>query len=114
MEMSHARSSSAVGVRPTPYVGDCASTDAPISNTNANARILCVAIGHAPVAGASPWLNAVVESRHRESGVVRLVPVLGQLRARRLSLTDLVCAARHDLRLGSVPVPVVAEARMRH
>src|SRR5262245_57466117 len=32
--MSHARISSGVGVRPTPYPGDCASAQTPMSDTN--------------------------------------------------------------------------------
>src|SRR4029450_101676 len=114
MGMSQARNSSAVGVRPTPYVGDCASNEAPLMASNANGRTLSVPIGHAPVAGNSPRLNAVVQSRHRERFIVGFVPVLGELCARRLSLTYFVRAARHNLRLASVPVPHEAKARMRH
>src|SRR5262245_34273122 len=112
MEMSNARISSALGVRPTPYVGPCASTGTPTSN--ANGRILSIAIGHAPIAGDLPGLNRVVQSRHTECLIERLVPVLGELFSRRLSLTDFVNAARKDLRLFSVPIPLIAETGMRH
>src|SRR5262245_16071823 len=115
MEMSHARISSAVGVRPTPYLGDCASAATPISNTNARTGPgLSVPIGHAPVARDSPRLNGVVEPRHAERFVVRLVPVFCDLCSRRLHLTDLVGAARLELGFLPVPIPLVAESGMRH
>src|SRR6185436_2746303 len=72
MEMSHARISSAVGVRPTPYRGDCASAVPPISNTNG--RTLSVPIGDAPVARDFPGLYGVVQPRHAERFIKRLVP----------------------------------------
>src|SRR5688500_18611856 len=112
MEISHARISSAVGVRPTPYVGDWARTEAPMSN--ATARTLSKPIGHAPIAGDPPWLNAVVQTRHAERRIEGLVPVLRDLCARRLNLTDFVRAARLELRLLSVPIPHVAKPRVRH
>src|SRR5262245_53103395 len=92
MEISIARISSAVGVRPTPYVVPCASTETPTSRTNANAtrRTLREPIGHAPVPANPPGLNAVVQARDGECGIVGLVPVLGELLARRLNLADLV------------------------
>src|SRR4249919_1700816 len=98
MEMSQARISSGVGVRPMPYVGDCASAETPISdaNANANGRSLRVPIGHAPILRDPPGLNAVVQPRHAERGVVGLVPVLGDLFTRRLHLADLVRAARQE------------------
>src|SRR4029077_13051094 len=43
-----------------------------------------------------------------------LVPELGDLCARRLNLTDLVRAARLELRLVSVPVPLIGETGMGH
>src|SRR5262245_12669248 len=73
MEMSHARISSAVGVRPTPYVGPCASAVTPIRHTNG--RTLSMPIVHAPIAGDSPRLNAVVQPRHSISRLQRDVPV---------------------------------------
>src|SRR5687768_17637224 len=101
MEMSHARISSAVGVRPTPYVGDCASAQTPMSDTNNSA--LSVPIGHAPIARDSPRLNSVVQPRHAVLGSQRHLPVRGDLRSRRLHLANLGCAARKDLGLVSVP-----------
>src|SRR5919197_5629153 len=105
MEMSHARISSGVGVRPTPYRGDCASAATPRSNTNG--RTLSIPIGHAPVPRDSPGLNGVVQPRHAECFIERLVPVLGDLCSRRLHLTDVVRAARLNLGFLSVPVPLI-------
>src|ERR1043166_6098485 len=79
MEMSRARSSSAVGVRPMPYGGPCASAGTHISDANANARRLRQPIGHAPVTGDFPGLDAVVQPRHAERLIVGFVPVLGDL-----------------------------------
>src|SRR5687767_1117945 len=112
MEMSHARISSALGVRPTPYVGDCASALTPMSDTSR--KTLSVPIAHAPIATDPPWLNGVVEPGHAERAIERPVPILGDLRARRLDLADLVGAAREDLGLVSVPVPRKRESRVRH
>src|SRR4029079_13788212 len=116
MEMSRARSSSAVGVRPMPYGGPCASAGTHISdaNANANARRLRQPIGHAPVTGDFPGLDAVVQPRHAERLIVGFVPVLGDLLARRLHLSDLVDAPRQDLGLVAIPVPRVGETAMRH
>src|SRR5687767_12003156 len=114
MEISHARISSALGVRPTPYVGDCASAETPMSKANAIGRTLRVPIGDAPVRGDLPGLNAVVQPRHAECGIEGLVPILGDLCARRLHLTDLVRAARLQLGLLSVPIPHMTESGMRH
>src|SRR4029077_7487088 len=116
MEMSNARISSAVGVRPTPYVGPCASAETPISTANANAirKTLRVPIGHAPVLGDPPRLNAVVQPRHAECFIKGLVPVLGDLCARRLRLTDLVRAARLELRFVPVPFQLIAKTGMGH
>src|SRR6185503_15284023 len=114
MEMSHARISSALGVRPTPYVGPCASAETPMSNANAIGRTLRVPIGHAPVRGDPPGLHTVVQPWHAECFVEGLVPELGDLFARRLNLTDLVGAAREQLRLFSVPMPLIAEPGMGH
>src|SRR3954468_9215033 len=114
IEMSRARISSAVGVRPMPYVGPCANTGALISNENAIGRTLREAIGHAPVLPDPPWLHRVVQSRHAERLIEGLVPVLGDLLARRLRLADLVDAAGHDLGLVAVPIPLIDEAGMGH
>src|SRR5262249_1026624 len=112
MEMSHARTSSGVGVRPTPYRADWASAAALMSNTNV--KILSMAIGHAPIARDLPRLNGVVQSGHAEGLIERLVPVLGDLFSRRLHLTDFVGAARLDLGRLSVPIPLITESGMRH
>src|SRR6185295_1429359 len=97
--------------RPTPYVGPCASAGAetPMSNANAIGRTLRVPIGHAPVFGDPPGLHAVVQARHAECFIEGLVRELGDLFARRLNLTDLVRAARQQLRRLPVPIPLIAE-----
>src|SRR5262245_58454246 len=102
MEMSSALISSGVGVRPIPNAGPCASAEVPMSDTNANGRILCEPIGHAPVARDVPRLNAVVQPGHAECLIVRFVPVFGDLGARRLHRTQFVGAARKNLCLVSV------------
>src|SRR5215471_7308921 len=113
IEISKARISSAVGVRPTPYVGDdCANAGLPRSSTIA--RSLSEPIGHAPVPGDPPRHNAVVEPRHSVIPIKRLVPVLGDLLSRRLHLPDLVGAARKNLGLVSIPIPRIAEPAVRH
>src|SRR5207244_2758951 len=66
------------------------------------------------IRGDPPGLNAVVQPRHAECGIEGLVPVLGDLFARRLNLTDLVRAARQELRLVSVPIPLIGETGMSH
>src|SRR5215831_17723579 len=115
IEMSRARISSAGGVRPMPYVSPCANTGKLISsNENATGRTLREAIGHAPILRDLPWLHRVVEPRHAESLIEGLVPVLGDLLARRLRLAELVDAARHDLGFVAVPVPRVDETAERH
>src|SRR5689334_14094277 len=114
IEMSRARISSAVGVRPMPYVGPCANTGTLISNENAIGRTLREAIAHAPVLRDPPWLHRVVQPRHAERLIEGLVPVLGDLLARRLRLADLVDAARHDFGLVAVPLPRVGEQAMGH
>src|SRR5947207_9876803 len=77
-------------------------------------RTLRVPIGHAPVLGDPPGLNAVVQPRHAECFIEGLVPVLGDLCARRLDLTDLVRAARLELRFVSVPIPLIGKTGMGH
>src|SRR5574341_774249 len=110
MEISQARISSAVGVRPTP--NDCAITVAPISTVQAST--LSKAIGDAPIAGDLPRLNAVVETGHAERRVERPVPVLRNLCPRRLHLADFVRAARLQLGFLAVPIPHQAKPRVRH
>src|SRR4030095_5892499 len=114
MEMSSALISSGVGVRPIPNAGPRASAEAPISSTNANGRILCEPIGHAPVARDVPRLNTVVQPGHPECLIVGLVPILGELGARRLRLAQFVGAARQQLCLGAVPIPLIAETGKGH
>src|SRR5260370_28761927 len=75
-------------------------------------KTLRVPIGHAPVVGDPPGLNAVVQPRHAECFIEGLVPVLGDLCARRLNLTDLVRAARLELRVVSVPIPLISKTGM--
>src|SRR5262249_23163240 len=59
IEISNARISSAVGGRPTPYVGDdCANAGPPKSSKIVTS--LSEPIGHAPVLGDPPRHNAVV------------------------------------------------------
>src|SRR5438445_5633482 len=82
--------------------------------SNTNGRTLSIPIGHAPVAGDPPRLNSVVESGHAERGIQGLVPVLGDLCARRLNLTQFVRAARKELGLLPVPIPLMAETGMGH
>src|SRR5215470_8670098 len=112
IEISKARISSVVGVRPTPYVGDCANAGLPRSSTIATS--LSEPIGHAPVLGDPPRHDAVVQPRHSVISFKRHVPVLGDLLSRRLHLPDLVCAARKNLGLISIPIPRIAEPGVRH
>src|SRR5215468_9577055 len=115
IEMSRARISSAGGVRPMPYVGPCANTGKLVSsNENATGRTLREAIGHASILRDLPWLHRVIEPRHGERLIEGLVPVPGDLLARRLGLANLVDAARHDLGLVAVPIPRVSEQAKGH
>src|SRR5207247_10683563 len=82
--------------------------------SNTSGRTLSIPIGHAPVAGDPPGLNGVVQSRHGERGIQGLVPVLGDLCARRLNLAQFVRAARKELGLLPVPIPLIAETGMGH
>src|SRR6516165_204803 len=113
IEISKARISSAVGVRPTPYVGeDCANAGLPRSSTITTS--LSEPIRHTPVLGDPPRHNAVVQPRHSVISIKRHVPVLGDLLSRRLHLPDLVDAARKNLGLVSIPIPLIAEPGVRH
>src|SRR5919202_1486706 len=76
--------------------------------------LLSVRIVHAPIARDSPGLNRVVQSRRAERLIQRLVEEPGDLCARRLHRTQFVRAARKELGLVSVPVPLIRESRMRH
>src|SRR6516225_6661921 len=86
IEISMRRISSAVGVRPTPYVGDCANAGLPRSSRIVTS--LSEPIGHAPV--------------------------LGDLLSQRLHLPDLVGGARKNLGRVSIPSPLIAEPDVRH
>src|SRR5881409_2787470 len=77
-------------------------------------KTLRVPIGHAPVPRDGPRLNAVVQPRHAECFIEGLVPELGDLCARRLNLTDLVRAARLELRFVSVPIPLIRKTGKGH
>src|SRR5215813_10422108 len=92
IEISKARISAAVGVRPTPYVGDdCANAGLPrIPRIPTIVTTLSEPIGHAPVLGDLPRHNAVVQPRHSVISFKRHVPELGDLLSRWLYLPDLV------------------------
>src|SRR5436190_5404317 len=76
IEISMRRISSAVGVRPTPYVGDCANAGPPRSRRIVTS--LSEPIGHAPVLGDLPGHNAVVEPGHPVVSLERHVMELGE------------------------------------
>src|SRR5262245_26960057 len=117
IEISMRRISSAVGVRPTPYVGDCANAGLPTSSTIAGSRTvtsLSEPIGHAPVPGDLPGHDAVVEPGHSVISLHRHVPPLGDLLSQRLHLPDLVGGARKNLGRASIPSPLIAEPDVRH
>src|SRR5678815_860212 len=113
MEISLVRISSAVGVRPMPNLGPCASAALPISITNARALSVREPIGHAPIARDVPRHYGVVQAGDAES-FQRLLEERRGLGACRLHRSELVRVTRHDDGLGAVPGPRVAEARMRH
>src|SRR5258708_35990528 len=112
IEISMRRISSAVGVRPTPYVGDCANAGLPRSSRIVTS--LSEPIGHAPVLGDLPRHNAVVEPGHSVIALRRHVPPLGDLLSQRLHLPDLVGGARKNLGRASIPSPLMAEPDVRH
>src|SRR5499426_2068273 len=117
IEISMRRISSAVGVRPTPYVGDCANAGLPTSTAIVGSRIvtsLSEPIGHAPVLGDLPWHNAVVEPGHSVIPLHRHVPPLGDLLSQRLHLPDLVGGTRQNLGRVAIPGPLIAEPHVRH
>src|SRR5215472_12263549 len=70
-------------------------------------------ICNTPVAGYLPGLNAVIASLNPDF-VLLLAPILRAFGARRLNRAQLIRAARHQHALFPVPVPVIAEAGMRH
>src|SRR5581483_9807857 len=112
--ISHLRISSEVGVLPRPYVGLCATAISQTRSAAAAKQILCKTIVHAPIARDSPRLHAVVGAGDAEVCVQRFIPVFGNFGARGLHRSQLVRAARHQNAFFAVPVPVIAEPRMRH
>src|SRR6266850_2178738 len=112
IEISMRRISSAVGVRPTPYVGDCANAGLPRSSRIVTS--LSEPIGHLPVLGDLPGHDAVVEPRYSVISLDRHVPPLGDLLSQRLHLPDLVGGARQDLGRVAIPIPGIAEPHVRH
>src|SRR6266404_7150975 len=112
IEISMRRISSAVGVRPTPYVGDCANAGLPRSSRIVTS--LSEPIGHAPVLGDLPRHNAVVEPGHSVISLRRHVPPLGDLLSQRLHLPDLVGGARKNLGRVSIPIPLMGEPDVRN
>src|SRR5262245_6728501 len=117
IEISMRRISSAVGVRPTPYVGDCANAGLPRSSTprgNAIVTSLSEPIGHAPVLGDLPRHDAVVEPGHSVISLHRHLPPPGDLLSQRLHLPDPVGGTRKNLGRVSIPGPLIAEPHARH
>src|SRR5262245_4749805 len=119
--MSMARSSSVVGVRPKPEVGDCARTAArkpcatsiparTVANTKTTERdvaLRTVAIRDLSVGGHFPGLDAVVV-------ILRVHAAdLDQLGQPRLGVSRVVRAARGDDGLLAIPSPRAAKSRMR-
>src|SRR3982074_1317312 len=111
IEISMRRISSAVGVRPTPYVGACANAGLPRSSRIVTS--LSEPIGHAPVLGDLPGHNAVVEPGHSVISLHRHVPPLGDLLSQRLHLSDLVGGALQDHGGETTPSPLVAQPDAR-
>src|SRR5499433_3669827 len=112
IEISMRRISSAVGVRPTPYVGDCANAGLPRSSRIAAS--LSEPIGHAPVLGDLPRHDAVIEPGHSVISLHRHIPPPGDLLSQRLYLPDFVGGARQNLGRVSIPGPLIAEPHERH
>src|ERR1700684_3085165 len=113
MAISQAWISSAVGVFPTPYVGDCAEAALKIPRNAGTRRNLGKPIVNAPVARDRPRLNGIVGPSNPDS-FNGFVPVFRHVGPRRLNRAQFVRAARHQRTLFSVPPPVVAESSVRH
>src|SRR6267142_2575302 len=101
------RTSSGVGGRPTPNLGDCAASVAAPANTIANASALRVHIGHRPVGLDPPELRSIevidgVTTAHGD-----------QLFARWLYVAGLVDSARGDDGFTALETPRHSEARQR-
>src|SRR5262249_14377862 len=71
-------------------------------------------IANAPIAGDPPRQNGVVGSWRAEIFLQGFVPILGSLGARRLHRAEFVGAARLELALFPVPLPVETKASVRH
>src|SRR5262245_45838695 len=112
MEISQARISSGVGVRPTPYCGVCASATLPSSNRNG--RSLSNRIVNAPIARDLPRLNGIVVAWHVERVIRRHVEELGDLGSRRLNLAEFIGAPREQLGFTSIAIPAVDKFGVRH
>src|SRR5262249_37642932 len=112
IEISMRRISSGVGVRPTPYVGDCANAGLPRSSRIVTS--LSEPIAHAPVLGDLPGHDAIVEPGPSVISLHRHVPPLGDLLSQRLHLPDLVGGARKNLGRVPIPSPRIAEPDVRH
>src|SRR5665213_180947 len=113
IEISHALISSAVGVRPTPYVGPWAEA-MPTTRIAASGSTLNEFIVHAPIARDSPMLNRVVGTRYAEIVGQRLIEIFRGFRARGLHCAQIVRAARKNHALFSVPFPPQPKSHMGH
>src|SRR6202521_5662627 len=114
IEMSNARISSAVGVLPTPYAGDCALLIWLSPRIITSRRSLRESIVNAPIAGHPPRKNTIVQASYLEIAVVWLIPVFRDFGSRGLHGAQLLSAAWHDHALLPVPRPVEAKPGMRH
>src|SRR5882762_2972001 len=112
--MSNARISCAVGVRPTPYLGDCAFANWAKVKTATSKRSLRHSIVYAPIVGDPPRKHRIVGSRCAEISVVRLIPVFRSLGSRGLPSAQFVRASRHDHAFLAVPRPEESKPCMRH
>src|SRR5579863_7890846 len=112
--MSHARISSALGVRPTPYLGDCALANSAALKTAISNRSLCHPILHAPIGSDAPRKHRIVRPGHAEILVVRLIEILRGLGSRGLPCAQFVRAARQDHALLAVPCPGKSKPCMSH
>src|SRR5262245_1282740 len=110
------RISSAVGDRPTPYVGDCANAGLPSTTVVSSPIVTSLSepIRHAPVLGDLPGHDAVVEPGHAVIALRRHVPPLGDLLSQRLHLPDLVGGTRKNLGRVAIPGPLIAKPHVRH
>src|SRR5258707_4949239 len=91
--------------------GNAGLTRTGLPRSNRIAASLSEPIGHLPVLGDLPWHDAVVEPWHVPDGPIK---ELGDLLQRRLLLPDLVGAARYNLGLVAIPIPLISEPDVRH